>query len=103
MAKTLAEPTADAQLLDVYNRGMRIADRIVLETDQKYALCLIKLAAAVQPGDYPALKTAIEAITGVQEISLVVDHQTRATLPTDTQLVAILELNLRIESTAAPA
>lgn len=103
MARTLSEPTADEQLLDIYNRGMRISDRIVLETDQKYALCLIKLAAAVTPGDYPALKAAIEAVTGVQEINLVVDHQTRATLPTDTQLVAFLELNLRIEDTGAPA
>ncbi len=103
MARTLSEPTADEQLLDIYNRGMRIADRIVLETDQKYALCLLKLASAVQSTDYPALKAAIEAITGIQEISLVVDHQTRSTLPTDTQLVAILELNLRIESSVPPA
>lgn len=102
MAKTLSEPTADTQLLDVYNRGMRIADRIPLAVDTKYALCLLTLNAAVVPADYPTLKTNIEAVTGVSNISLVIDHQTRATVPTDTEIVAILEFNLRIESTEEP-
>ena len=100
--KTLTEPTADTQLLDVYNRGMRVADRIPLEVDTKYALCLLTLNPAVEQTDYPTLKAAIEAIAGITNISLVIDHQTRATVPTDTEIVAILEFNLRIESTVAP-
>lgn len=102
MAKTITEPTTDDQLLNVYNRGMRAADRIPLDTDQLYALALIKLNNTVQPTDYPALKVAIEAITGITNISLVIDHHTRATVPTDTELIAIVEFNLRIESTITP-
>jgi hypothetical protein len=102
MAKTLTEPTADTQLLDVYNRGMRVADRIPLEVDTKYAVTLMKLNAAVLPTDYPTLKAAIEAITGITEVSLIIDHQTRATVPADTEIVAIVEFNLRIESTETP-
>lgn len=102
MAKTLAEPTSDQQLVDVYNRGMRTAERITLDTDQLYAICLLKLNNAVQPSDYLALKTAIEAITGIQNISLIIDHRTRATIPADTQLNCIVEFNLRIESTITP-
>jgi len=49
MAKTLAEPTSDQQLVDVYNRGMRTAERITLDTDQLYAICLLKLNNALVP------------------------------------------------------
>jgi hypothetical protein len=99
MAKTLTEPTANQIVLDTYNRGMVAVDKLDLSVDQLYALCLIKLNNAVVPADYPALKAAIEAITGIQQISLVIDHHTRTTVPTDTKLVAVLEINLRLEST----
>lgn len=97
MAKTLTEPSTDDQIIDTYNRGMRTAERIVLDTDQLYAVCLLRLNNAVTPANYPALKTAIEAVTGVQNISLIIDHRTRATIPANTQLMAIVEANLRLE------
>lgn len=100
MAITLTEPTADQTVINTYNRGMVATDKLDLAVDQLYALCLIKLNNTVVPGDYPALKAAIEAIAGVQEISLVIDHRTRATVPTDTKIVAVLEINLRLEPTA---
>ena len=78
--KTLNTITSMAQFLD-------------LETDTKYAICLLKLNSAVVPGDYPNLKSAIEGVTGVQEITLIIDHQTRATIPANTQLKAVGELN----------
>ena len=102
MATTLAEPSSDSQLIDMYNRGMRTASKVVLNTDQLYAVCLLRLNNAVQPSDYAALKTAIEAVTGVQEIQLLIDHHTRATVPTDTQLIAVTEIHLRLESTVSP-
>ena len=102
MTTTLTEPTADQTVVNTYNRGMVAVDKKDLDTDQLYALCLLKLNNSVVPGDYPALKAAIEAITGVQEIQLVIDHHTRATVPADTKIVAIMEINLRIESTVTP-
>ena len=99
MTTTLTEPTADNQTLNMYNKGMAAVDKRDLDTDQLYALCLLKLNNSVVPGDYPTLKTAIEAIAGIMDIQLVIDHHTRATVPTDTKLVAVMEINLRIEST----
>ena len=97
MTDTLQEPTADQQLERLYNTGMVSSKSLQLDNDQLYALCLIKLNNAVVPADYPDLKAAIEAITGVQEINLVIDHHTRATVPTDKHLEAVVEINLRIE------
>lgn len=99
MTITLNEPSADQQKINTYNRGMRSADKIPLETDQLYALCLLKLNNTVVPADYPTLKSAIEAVTGVQNISLIVDHHTTATVPSGMQLDAVVEINLRLDPT----
>ena len=104
MVATLIEPTADAKQVAMYNRGMHAADKIDLVPGAKYALCLLKLHSAAVPSDYGTLKTAIEAISGVQNISLVVDNQdasgnvqTAATVPDGKKLVAVVEINMRIE------
>lgn len=103
MVKTLIEPTVDQQTKDIYNRGMRAVEKLTLETDTKYAVCLIKLNSAVQQSDYPTLKAAIEDITGVQNINLIIDHQTRDSLPENTELSTYIEFNLRIDPvTEAP-
>ena len=99
MTTTLLEPSSDQIVINAYNRGMKAVGTQDLAVDQLYALCLIKLNNTVVPGDYPALKAAIEAISGVQEITLVIDHHTRATIPTDTKIVSVMEINLRLEST----
>jgi len=96
--RTLTEPSDDAKLLKLYNSGMAMSNPKVLDLDRKYAVCLISLAAGVtQPDDYAALRTAIEGVTGVTEIELLIDGQTRATLPAGKQLVAVCEVNLRIQ------
>ena len=95
--KTLTEPTADAQVVAAYNRGMQVSEQVDLLTGTKYALCLLKLNSAVTSSDYPTLATDVRAVTGIQDISLVVDHETRASVPTGKKLVAVLELNLRLE------
>ena len=94
---TLIEPDAEQQLLDTYNRGMAAVQQVDLALSTKYALCLVKLNPTVTPADYPALKAAIEGVTGVQEITLVIDHETRADVPAGKQLVVVIELNARIE------
>ena len=99
MAITLSEPTAEQQLINLYNAEQRIrvaAPQVSLEADTRYALCLLKLASAVEPSDYPSLKTAVEAITGIQEIQLVIDHQTRAVVPEGRDLAAVIVLGIRM-------
>lgn len=97
--KTLEEPTADQAVVDAYNKGMAASDQVVLTTSTKYAMCLLRLAGAVTPADYPTIKTSIEGVAGVQEITLLVDHETRADVPTGKQLVGVFEANVRIEDT----
>lgn len=97
MAKTLTEPNAEEQVIKTYNREMRVADRIVLELNTKYAICLLKLHPAVTPANYPAIGQAINAVPGVQGITLIIDHQTRASLPEGHELSAVIETFLRID------
>jgi len=95
---SITEPTADTQQVNMYNRAMRRSNVKVLSLDQKYAVCLISLAPAVnQPGDYAALRAAIEAITGIQEIELLIDGQTPSSIPVDKELRMVCEAHLRID------
>jgi len=99
MTITITEPSADQQLLNLYNseQRMRVASgALSLEVDATYALCLIRLAPAVEQSDYPALKTAIEAVTGVQEIRVVTDYHTRATVPDGRVLAATVVFAIRM-------
>lgn len=96
--QTITEPTADEKQLQIYNTRMKRSNVKVLELDRKYAVCLISLHAAVnQPGDYTALKTAIEAVTGVQQVELLIDGQCPASIPTGKELRMICEAHLRID------
>lgn len=98
---TIAEPTADQQMQAMYNRAMRAtAPARVMTPDQKYAVCLIELGPVVdQPGDYAALKTAIEAVPGIQEISLLIDGQCPASVPGDTELRLYVSAHTRLDNT----
>ena len=99
MVQTLVEPTSEERLLNLYNAEQRMrlaAGAIPLEADATYTLCLLKLAPAVQQADYPALKTAIESVVGVQEIRLVTDHHTRESLPDGRALTANVVLAIRM-------
>lgn len=97
MAKTISEPDLDAQLVDVYNRTMRTAERVKLNPDLKYAVVLLKLNKNVDAADYPALETAIEGIAGIRKCSIIIDHLTRVNLPADHELWAIIEAHIRID------
>lgn len=97
MAKTITEPTSDETLVETYNRRMRAFDRKILEQDQLYAVVLLKLNNVVVPEDYPALGAAINAIAGIQGVNLLIDHKTRATVPTDHETSLIVEAHIRID------
>lgn len=77
--KNLIELTGDDLIRMKYRKGLRGNENIVLEPETQYAICLVRLHDSVTPGDYPTLKTNIEAVAGVQEISLLVGRTTPAT------------------------
>ena len=95
---TLREPTADEVMQHIYNRKMRVGTMVPIAVSQKYAIVLILLHPnVVQPADYPALKQAVEAVTGITEIKLLIDGTTPLTVPAGTELKAVVEGQLRIE------
>ena len=98
MVQTITEPTADEKQQLIYNRKMRAGATVTVDPSQKFAVVLIKLAPAVnQPGDYPALAAAINAIPGIQEIELLIDGVTPAAIPANTQLRIVSEAQIRID------
>jgi len=100
--QTITEPTADAKQRLVYNRKMRRGSTQTIDPEQKFAVCLLKLAPAVnQPGDYAALGAAIKAIAGIQDVTLLVDGQAPASIPEDTELRVVTEAQMRIDDLPA--
>ena len=96
--RTITEPTADMQKIKIYNTRMKASSVKVLELDRKYAVCLVSLAAGVtQPDDYAALKVAIEDVTGVQQIELLIDGQCPSEIPAGKELRMTCEAHLRID------
>ena len=98
--QTITEPTADQQQERMYNTRMKRSESVVLELDTKYAVCLLKLAPGVtQPDDYPTLKAAVEAVVGIQEVTLLIDtHGTPAEIPEGKELRMVAEAHLRIDN-----
>jgi len=77
----------------MYNTRMKRSAPLALTAGERYVACRFRLAAAVvQPGDYPALKTAIEGIAGIQEVYLLVDGQCPASIPDGKQLRLVCEV-----------
>ncbi len=89
------ELTAEQIKQDEYDRHMSQSAVLPLELDTRYAVCLLRLHSTVDPSDYAAHKTAIEAVAGVQEITLAVDHKTDATVPSGKALTAVIDAKIR--------
>ncbi len=64
---------------------------------KKLACVLLQLADAVTPANYAAIGAAIDAIAGIDGVSLVVDGQTPAMIPANTQLRLCVDVQLRID------
>jgi hypothetical protein len=97
MVNTITELTDDQKLRLAYDKRMRVHQQVELTVDQLYAMALITLNNSVVPGDYPTLKTAVEAVAGVQNVNLLFDHHTLASLPADTKLVVNVSIDLNIQ------
>ena len=101
--QTIVEPSAEAQQIRLYNTQMRRSNHCELIPSQKFAICIVELnPAVVQPTDYSTLKTQVEAIVGIQRISLLVDGQCPASIPEGKQLVGYVEAHLRIDDLPTP-
>jgi len=99
MANSLNEPTLDDLRRQYYSLEMRQRGTLVeLEAERKWAICLLKLAPAVnQPGDYATLATAIKAVSGVQDIDLIIDGQATDDIPEGYKLVMASGVNQRFD------
>jgi hypothetical protein len=95
--KTIRALTEDEQAVLVFNRRMRGANSVALNTGQKVAVCALKLAPAVQQSDYPALKAAVDAIAGIQEIELLVDFQAPNIVPSGREIRLNIDTQVRLE------
>lgn len=97
MAQTIPIPTADQAQKIAVNKTAKRHSSVVVPVDQKLAVVLLHLNPAVTPADYPALGTAINAVTGITGVNLLIDGQTPATIPADHELRVIFDAQLRIE------
>ncbi len=99
---TIAEPSADQIQQMVYNKSMRKGGMVRLPIGQKLAVVAISLAPAVTQADYPALKMVMEAISGIQAVSLLVDGRTPDSIPENTELRLYVDAHLRIDNLPEP-
>ena len=75
MAETIPTPTADEMLIDWANSKAKKTGSTTIPANQKLAVVVLELAPAVTPADYPALGAAIKAISGIQDVDLLIDGQ----------------------------
>ena len=96
MHQTITIPSAANQLQIACNSKARANGSVALDESQKYACILVKFAPAITQANYPALKTAIESVAGIQSISLLVDGQVPADVGENQQAVLHLSAHMRI-------
>lgn len=93
--QTLTMPDADDQQKLIRNRTKK-GNHEPISVSQKFAVVLLKLAPAVTQSDYPALKVAVEAVPGIQNVSLLVDGVTDATLAANREMILFADVQVRI-------
>ena len=97
MAKTFALPSAAQQEQRAFDRGLMSAfEKVTLKPDTAYGVLVIELDDTVdRPGDYAALKEAILAIAGLNDLELVIDGKTPASVPEGRELRAEVGLTVK--------
>lgn len=88
---TITDLTADELTKLAFAKRMRAnAQATDLVDGTRYAVVLVELHPTVTPGDYGTLRTNLEAVAGVQDVSLLIDHVTRAAVPANhTQVLKV--------------
>ena len=99
MAVTIPIPSDDSAQQIAMNRRAKQHSSTVVPTSQKMAAVLLRLNPAVTPGDYGSLGTQIKAIPGIDNINLLIDGQTPASIPAGTEMRLHIDAHLRINPT----
>jgi len=94
--QTITIPNAADQLQVACNKLAKANGSVELDESQKYACILVRFAPAVTQADYPALKTAVEAVTGIQGINLLVDGRVPTDVGENQQAVLFVSAHMRI-------
>ena len=97
MAVTIPIPTAEEAQVTAVNKSAKRHASQVVDTGQKLAMVLLKLHPDVTQADYSTLGAAINGITGITGLHLLIDGQTPASIPADTELRVVTDVHLRIE------
>lgn len=97
MADTIPIPTSDEAQRIAMNQVARRHKEMTLSTGQKLAVVILRLNPAVTPANYAALGSAIDAIAGIDGVSLLIDGQTPVSIPAGTELRLVADIYLRIE------
>lgn len=96
-------PSVDEQLAIAINSKAKAHESIAIGADQKFACIFIPLAPAVTSANYSALKTSIEAVTGIQVgVRLLIDGQTPLTISEGRDLRLKLSAQIRMDPIPAP-
>ena len=101
MAATIPIPTDDEAQQIAVNKSAKRHASVAVPVGTKMAVCLLKLNAAVTPENYAVLGAAITDITGITGVNLLIDGQTPATIPADTELRLVVDAQLRINDVPA--
>ena len=102
---TITDLTADELAKLAFSKRLKAgASPVDLANDTKYAIVLVELHPTVTPDDYATLKTNLLAVSGIQAADLLIDHQTRASVPADhTQVLSVrADVTLRDDTPVPP-
>lgn len=102
MIQTITIPDADERLKIAINKRAKRSGSVELDENRKFACVILKFNEAVTPANYPLLKTEIEALSGIQEVCLLVDGQVPAIIPAGTAAILHLNAQLRIDDISTP-
>ena len=93
---TIADLTDDERTKLVFAKRMRAGNSKDLEDGTRYAVVLIKLHASVAPSDYPALRTSMVDIAGIQDVDLLIDAVTPSSVPANHTQVLQVGANIQL-------
>lgn len=89
-------PTAEEAMIIAVNKTSKNTKTIVVPDDQKLAIVVLPLQPAVEPADFPVLKTAIEGLTGIQVgVTMVVHGTTRESVAEGKEQILVTDVHLR--------
>ena len=94
--KTLVALSADEIQKLVYNRKMKIGNSITMEPNQKFAIILLEFDN-LNP-NYQALASAVRSIDEVASANLLIDGVTPSSVPENTEIKVVTDLQIRIDS-----